>query len=254
MKRLLFLAAAVFLVPGCSSGPDKPEAGDWQQGDEAFLAGRWDAAIAAYRRFVQSNPRDSQVPLAHLRIGRAYLAQGQPGSALPEFDLALEGDGSDAVEAEAHAARGIAYHGLGSPAKAELEFTAALRTGGKRVRRDEALFYLGVSKIRQGRWDEGLADLHTVTREHADSEFAARARAVRSAPERSFAIQVGAFSDPAGARRRCDELKAKGYEPVIVPQEDLQCVRVGRYTSWREAQAAADGVKDKTGLETVVVP
>lgn len=253
MKRLLLCAAIA--AAGCSTTPDKPSTDpDWKSGEEAFLLGDWDRAIASYKRFLAAHASDDRVAEAHARIGRAWLGLGNPASALTSFDAALAADPDDLVAGDARLGRGMAYHALGSPPRAESEFVEALRVGGDRIRRDDALWFLGLSRIRQGKWDEGLADLLVLTKDYPDSPWAARARALRAAPERFFAVQVGAFSDPAGARARSEELRKKGYDPAIVPWDALHCVRVGRYPTWREAQAAAEEVAGATGLETAVVP
>lgn len=252
MKRLLLLAGLA--AAGCSTTPDGPSNDpDWKSAEEAYLSGDFNAAAARFQKFVSANPKDDRVPQAKLRIGRSYLALGNPARALQYLDEVLASGPGAALEGDAHAARGMAFHGLGSPSKAESEFQDALRTGGDEVRRDECLWYLGLSRIRQSRWDEGLGDLGVLLKDHPDSSYAARAKALRAQPDRAFSIQAGAFSDPAGARRRSEELKAKGYEPEIVPDGGFHCVRVGRFTSWREAQNEAAAL-EAAGFETAVVP
>ncbi|MCE9581773.1 MAG: tetratricopeptide repeat protein [Planctomycetes bacterium] len=248
-------AALLLSAAGCSSGPDKTsEDPGWRDAESAYLAGDWPTAISAYERFISAHPDDKRATDARLRIGRAYLAQNRPASALPFLDQVVSSNPPDPVKADAHAARGMAQHLLGNPQRAEAEFMDAVRIGGSEIRRDECLYYVAVSKIRQGRWDEGLGDLGLVVRETPDSPYAIKARALRSSPERFFTVQAGAFADPAGARRRADELRTKGFDATIVPEGTLNCVRVGKYSGWREAIDQAKLIETTVGGETAVVP
>jgi len=252
MKRFLLLASLA--AAGCTSTPESgPKDSDWTNAEAAYLGGEWGSAISGYERWIAANSSDRRVNAAKLRIARSWLSLGKPGNALPVLDEVLNSGPASALVADAHAARGMAYHGLGSPPKAEAEFVDALRIGGDEVRRDECLYYLGLSKIRQGRWEPGLTDLFILLRESPDSPYAPKAKALRAAPDHIFSIQAGAFADPAGARRRAEELKAKGYEPFLVPDGALNCVRIGRFTTWREAQDEAK-ILEAAGIETTVVP
>ena len=252
LARFLLLALA---VAGCAgTEKDQPKDTSWSDAEGAYLSGEWSSAIPAYDRFIASHAEDPRVVTAKLRIGRAYLAQNRPANALPFIDQALAAASDRSLKADAHAARGLAQHMLGSPAKAEAEFLEAIRVGEDRVRKDECLYYLGVCKIRAGDWEEGLAYMGSVIKEAPDSPYAVKARALRSSGHRAFAIQVGAFTEPGGARRRADELRAKGYDSEIVPEGTLNCVRTGRYATWGEATEAARALETVTGFEAVVVP
>jgi tetratricopeptide (TPR) repeat protein len=252
LARALLLTIA---VAGCSTTPDdKPHDTAWSDAEGAYLSGEWATAIPAYDRFIAGHADDSRVVIAKLRIGRSYLAQNRPASALPFIDQAIANAPDRPFKADAHAARGLAQHQLGSPVKAEADFLEAIRVGEDRVRKDECLYYLGVCKIRSGDWEEGLAYMGSVLKEAPDSPYAIKARSLRSSGVRAFAVQVGAFTDPAGARRRSDDLRAKGYDSEIVPEGTLNCVRTGRYASWTEASEAARALETVTGFESVVVP
>jgi tetratricopeptide (TPR) repeat protein len=253
--RLTAALLLAFAAAGCSTTEEnKPTDTSWTEAEGAYLAGEWATAIPAYDRFINGHADDPRVVTAKLRIGRAYLAQNRPANALPFIDQAFAAAPDRAFKADAHAARGLAQHLLGSPARAEAEFLEAIRVGEDRVRKDECLYYLGVCKIREGDWEEGLAYMGSVIKEAPDSPYAVKARSIRASGTRAFAIQVGAFSDPAGARRRSDDLRAKGYDSEIVPEGTLNCVRTGRYTSWAEATEAARALESVTGYESVVVP
>jgi tetratricopeptide (TPR) repeat protein len=255
MKRLLACLAVLAIAAGCSSTPEgPPEDRTWKDADAAYLAGDWTAAMRGYEEWTRNHPGDDRRPTAKLRIARCHLALGRPASALPLLDEVISADPPAPLAGDARAARGMVYHLLGFPAKAEPEFVDALRVGGDDIRRDEATYFLALSKIRQGRWDDGLTDLAILLKTYPDSPWVPKARDLRATTERVFSVQAGAFSDPAGARKRADELKARGYDPAIVPDGGLHCVRVGRFATWREAKAEADALSAATGVETAIVP
>ncbi len=246
---------AVAALAGCSgTEKDQPRDTSWTDAEAAYLAGEWSVAIPAYDRFISSHADDSRVVHARLRVGRSYLAMNRPAAALPFIDQALSDAPDRKFRADAHSARGIAQHLLGAPEKAEAEFLEAIRIGEGYIRKDEVLYYLGVCRIRRGDWDDGLADMGAVIKEAPDSPYAAKARSIRSSGVRAFSVQVGAFGDPAGARRRADELRAKGYDSEIVPEGTLNCVRTGRYATWGEATEAARALETVTGFDAAVVP
>lgn len=255
MKRFL-VVAALAAAAGCSStGKDTDRKDDpaWREAEAAYLGGDWNVAIAAYDRFVKTHPDDDRIVSARLHIGRCYLSLNRPASALPCLDQVVSSDPEKHLKAEAMLVRGLAQLQLGNLKKAEEEILDAIRIGENDVCRDECLFYLGVVKIRSGDWNEGLATMGAVIKEMPDGTYAARARAIR-AGERAFSVQAGAFTDAAGARRRSDELRQKGYDTRIVPEGAFNCVRFGNYGTWREASEAASAMESVTGVETAVVP
>ena len=55
-------------------------------GRRAFLAGRDEEAIAAFRRAVYLAPYDAE---AHLLLGRVYVRSGRPFDAVDEFTISI---------------------------------------------------------------------------------------------------------------------------------------------------------------------
>ena len=73
----------------------------------------------------------------------------------------------------------------------------------------------------------------------------------------AYAVQVGAFSDPAKAKRLQDQLSAKGYKASITAfspasGKTLSRVRIGHYTTKKEAQELASDLKSQD-MEGLVV-
>ena len=80
---------------------------------------------------------------------------------------------------------------------------------------------------------------------------------VSSKNKHLYAVQVGAFSAPAKARRLKDQLSEKGYKAFITaltPEsgKTLSSVRIGHYTTRKEAEELVSGLK-KRGIEGIVV-
>ncbi len=75
--------------------------------------------------------------------------------------------------------------------------------------------------------------------------------------EHVYAVQIGAFSEPAKAKRLKDQLSEKGYKAFItalapVSGKTLSSVRIGHYATKKEAEKLASGLKGQ-GIEGVVV-
>jgi cell division septation protein DedD len=80
---------------------------------------------------------------------------------------------------------------------------------------------------------------------------------VSSKNEHVYAVQIGAFSELSKARRLKDQLSEKGYKAFItaLTQESgktLSSVRIGHYTTKKEAEELLSGLKSR-GIEGIVV-
>ncbi len=74
----------------------------------------------------------------------------------------------------------------------------------------------------------------------------------------SYALQVGAFSNAANARRLRDNLEKEGYKAIVLaPDENptnLHVVRIRGYESVEAALTAADKLHRQFGVKPIVVP
>jgi|GEM_PF-1982894 cell division septation protein DedD len=80
---------------------------------------------------------------------------------------------------------------------------------------------------------------------------------VSSKNEHVYAVQVGVFSEPSKARRLKDQLLEKGYKAFItaltpVSGKTLSSVRIGHYTTKKEAEELVSGLKSR-GIKGIVV-
>ncbi len=69
---------------------------------------------------------------------------------------------------------------------------------------------------------------------------------------KTYYIQVGAFKRPP-TQKFLDEIKAKGYEPIIVKSGDVIKVRIGSWGSYADAKAKLPEIKEKLGIDGFVV-
>ena len=67
-----------------------------------------------------------------------------------------------------------------------------------------------------------------------------------------YYIQVGSFKRPP-TQKFLDEMKAKGYKPIIVKSGEMIKVRVGPYDSYDAAKNKLPEVKEKLGISGFVV-
>jgi len=70
--------------------------------------------------------------------------------------------------------------------------------------------------------------------------------------KKSYYVQVGSFKRPP-TQKFLDEMKAKGYKPIIVKTGDMIKVRVGPYDSYDAAKNKLPEVKEKLGISGFVV-
>ncbi len=67
-----------------------------------------------------------------------------------------------------------------------------------------------------------------------------------------WAVQVGSFSNPDGARRHADRVRAAGHETFLEPFNGLFRVKVGPFSSRESAEDALDTL-EAAGFEGIVV-
>ncbi|MBF0625103.1 MAG: SPOR domain-containing protein [Magnetococcales bacterium] len=86
-----------------------------------------------------------------------------------------------------------------------------------------------------------------------------RVEPARSAGSGNFAIQVGAYLEKEGANLKVEELRDRGHEAYILllpnrkdPERSWHTVRVGRFQTLEEADAALASLRSRDGLDGYV--
>lgn len=87
---LTVLGAALLLAASSPASADSP-ASLARQGQAAYAAGRFEQALALYRRALQENSRYALAPVLHYDVGTCLLALGRASEAKDEMTLALAG-------------------------------------------------------------------------------------------------------------------------------------------------------------------
>jgi tetratricopeptide (TPR) repeat protein len=94
--RSSFFLAAVFLassvLPAAARTPTERELSLFQQGNEAYQASRFDAAVGAYESLLKAGLESKD---AYYNLGNAWLKQGRLGPAILNYRRALRLDPSD---------------------------------------------------------------------------------------------------------------------------------------------------------------
>ncbi|MBN1447269.1 MAG: SPOR domain-containing protein [Bacteroidetes bacterium] len=127
---------------------------------------------------------------------------------------------------------------------------------------DDALNRLAQYSYAVGAYKTARTYVEQLVRDYPQSPFVPEDRrkttvAENGSDERSYAVQVGAFSKEADARRQVDKLKEKGYTAYIrekrVDGKTVHAVWIGIFSEFKQAQAFAGKLKEQQGLEALVV-
>lgn len=138
-----------------------------------------------------------------------------------------------------------------------LQNSGQLLEGNTSVSRDELLYLRGVAALKLGEMEVSRDCLGRLVKEHPESRWIGRAKALLEREDFSFSVQVGAFGTKANAKRLKAELERRGYQAAITETaldgRRLHRVRVGRYAHRQEAQEEAQRLKSE-GFPARVVP
>ncbi|MFQ5415128.1 MAG: tetratricopeptide repeat protein, partial [Phycisphaerae bacterium] len=121
-----------------------------------FLAGRYAASAAAYRRFVQAYPRDGQTQKARFRLGIALYRMDEFDDALPLLTEAADAARGDDVFRPALRALGDIEFQRGRWQQAARHLGDYVSTGLDAPSADDALLKLGMAEQRRNRHEDAL--------------------------------------------------------------------------------------------------
>lgn len=90
MKKVLFISLSLILwvhIVGAGFKPEPQNAEEhYKRGNEYFFSGKYDEAIAEFKKVIETNPRDAT---AHSNLGNAYLLKGIADEAISEYKKAV---------------------------------------------------------------------------------------------------------------------------------------------------------------------
>ncbi len=225
-------------------------------------------ANAAYRQGQHQQAYDQAVGLARTgssaqRDEAAYLAGmsakqlGRRAEAIRYLSRAARSS-DRGLAADALSGLGLTYSEDGRYADAA---NALLRAADRYTGQDraEALFYAAVAQQKLGRWAEARDNL--VTARAASDNPAFIRQADQQLAVTGYTLQIGAFTDPANARRAAQAAAARALAlrlgaPQLVAASDryrrrLTLVQLGRFATFDSAQRARQAYGDP---QAIVVP
>lgn len=236
-----WLGLLLWIAAGCAGSSRSPgTTGERPRGleraDAAFLAGDYETAVNEYQLLLAKHEAGTWAAAAGCRLGLAYLERNSPSAAMSAFRQAEAARPDPAVEAQIWVGEGNAALALGDFTTAAERFRKALAEHGDRVRRE--------------RVERSLAQAESRTSVTPSAPAAAAAAT-------GYTVQVGAFSDSAGASAKVREVERAGFRCEVRPTpkygHTLYVVCVGRYDTWADANAAARGLRAK-GISAIVSP
>jgi tetratricopeptide (TPR) repeat protein len=257
---------------------------------ELILSTPADSLIAPLRGFESRHARDGQGAEAALELGRLHYARGEYLPAAQAFQRASVRLPPQR-RLEARYWGGLATLALRQPEEARILLDEVATSAAPRA--PEARLALALAWEQEGRPDHAYAELERLlarapgeagapalerfalladrlhrpdaaarardrlAREYPRSLEAARvlapAPAQRPAPEGSFVVEIGVFSNPARARALVNTAQRAGFARAAMSSRGtgagrVYVVRTGRYATSEDARAAGESVKQKLGL------
>jgi len=251
------IVAGCLGVVGCTEEPMTVEAvsllragkGAYETGDDRLSVDRLDAYLTQFERTTDADEAYYYRGLAHYRLGEMEQAKR-------DFTAALERTDRPDLRARATLALGdLAYEG-GKMLSAEQMYRMAIDDLDRsKPPTDHALYRLGASLQRQGRWSEANVVFDQLIGDFWDSALADRAR--RRIRARGWTVQAGAFRTRNRAEVLAADLRGGTFEPFIVPEsvngELFYLVRVGRFRTYEAAGEVLGSIQSVAAESYVTV-
>jgi tetratricopeptide (TPR) repeat protein len=252
VRWIAFFAAG--MVAACQATPEA-KTKSLAEGAVLYESRQLEEAESIADRYITANPSGSEIAEAYYLRGLCRFTRGSRPLAATDFQQALERTSRGDLKVKAHRALGdIAFESQDWPA-AQKHYEAAFAGGpGLNAASITSLQYrMGVCLQSQGLWQQATAWFGKVA---ANADDLIKDRAVARMYVDHFALQFGAFQDPANARNLVAELRTAGVTAAIESDlrdgQFLYLVRSGSYTDWAAAAAARDQLMTKYPLLTIV--
>ena len=238
-----FLAVALACAAGCRNRAAELRL---TEARTALEQKRYDQAMLAADEYLQKDPKGAGAAEAHYFRGRALEQRVKKddaqflrdlGAAKASYVQAVKSSPSSDLEAYIQTSLGNVTYWLNDYAAAEAAFRKAHELLPKGNLKGWALYRLGLSQQRQGRWTQADETFAAVQKEFAGTEMAQRARQHQGA--RAFYVQVAAFQNPANADKLVTTLRQQGLSTQRLPKPErkLHLVMAGPAKTYTEALA-----------------
>lgn len=237
---------AMLICVGCQETLS-PQARQWlQNGYTASASGEHQTVIQSMDAFLAEHARSKRADEAYYLRGLAKYHLGDRAGAQADLHAALGRTGKVEVRGKAGLALGdLAWDAEDMPTAGEMYRTAVDNMDPSVRPADHATYRLGCTYQRLGRWQEADVQFSRVIELFGGEELAERS--ARRIHGRSWAIQVAAFNDRAGAEAVVKELAGQGVRADVAPTmgkgRPLFVVQTGRFTTWEQATAALPSLK-----------
>jgi TolA-binding protein len=256
--------AAVVLVAAAGCGGNQQATKDRLAAAYGELANpqpNYAEVAAAADQYLQENPSGPDAADALYLRGRAMETKGQRDPASPAKDFADAHNyyTQAAAQNPRPALEGLIHAGIGNVLYFQERYGQAigeLSTAYDKLEKPDdkawALYRIGLSQQRMGRWDDADKNFALVQQHFPNTVQAQRAREKQGA--RAFWVQVGAYSTPQQADAVVADLKKAGMPALRFAEpsgKGTQYVRAGPLPTYEQAVAAKNRVEKKYG--TVVI-
>jgi tetratricopeptide (TPR) repeat protein len=219
------LSIVLTVLAGCSSdntpsGHRGTDPGDLAAGFAALEQQQYDAAIAAADRQLQSNPGGRGSAEAHYLRGRVYEQRVASSSA--DAAANLQSARGAYIQALARSPEpkleGLIRAGVANVAYWQEDYTTAAQQWQAAYplleqppAKSYALYRIGLSMQRMGRFDEADKVFAEVQRLYPGTDAAQRAKDHQG--HRAFSVQVATFASPQNASNAIASLRSMGLTP-----------------------------------------
>lgn len=239
----IFAMFAVVCAAGCMSRAARQELASAQT---ALEQKRYDEAMAAADRYLKEDPEGIGAAEALYFKGRALEQRVKRDEAQFSRDLnaakasyveALQRNPSRDLKAYIHTSLGNVNYWLNDYAAAEAAFKEGHEALPEGDLKGLALYRLGLSQQRQGKWADADRTFAAVQSQFPGTEISKRSREHQGA--RAFHVQVAAFQKPGNADQLIVDLRRQGVgaQRVHKPDRNLYLVMAGPARTYAEAMS-----------------
>jgi tetratricopeptide (TPR) repeat protein len=186
---------------------------------------------------------------AYYLRGLCKLKHRDKPGARADISRCIEISTDPVLTAKAHATLGTLCYEAGNLRDAIANYEKAVPSLPDVPPTDVVRFDYGVCLIREGRWQQGRAELAAVIRGYPSGSAAGAAQSLADWPRDYFSIQCGAFRDRAAAESLVKSLKKKGVTARVELRSrsnvKLYLVLVGQFNTFDQAEQSLSAIEAK---------
>lgn len=233
------LIAPLFLS-GCAGLTEKQKA--WiVDGERAFQRDQYDQSIRSLTDFLNEAKDQPEIDRALYVRGMAFARTGRRSQAYSDLRRCVETGKDPQVKWRAALVLGALYFEDSDWRGAATSYGNAVNNMPGAPPKDLALYRLGQSNQRMGRWSAALDQFQQVISAFPRGEFGESARRVVDVKPSAFYIQSGVFGQQRNAENQAVTLQQAGFTTNIRSESrdarPIYVVLVGPFTSYAQARS-----------------